>query len=63
LLALAIGRDIWRGRQSDSEASWRGELRVVASVGVGLAQATSGRNRSRVEQHEIKGFLQSRGPF
>jgi hypothetical protein len=20
-------------------------------------------NRSRVEQHEIKGFLQSRGPF
>jgi RHS repeat-associated protein len=28
-----------------------------------ITNSTTGSNRSRVEQHEIKGFLQSRGPF
>src|SRR5579885_3404888 len=41
LLALAIGRGVWRGQQSDSEASWGGELCVATSAGVSLAQETS----------------------
>jgi hypothetical protein len=34
---------------------------VIAAI-LGREMAKEG-NRSRVEQHEIKGFLQSRGPF
>ena len=41
LFALAIGRDVWRGCQPDSKTSWGGEFRIVVSVGIGLAQATS----------------------
>src|SRR5215472_708612 len=42
LSALGIGRDVWRGCQPNSEVSWCGEFRVVATVGVSLAQETSG---------------------
>jgi hypothetical protein len=41
LFTLAIGCDVWRGCQPDSKTSWGGEFRIVASVGIGLAQATS----------------------
>jgi hypothetical protein len=38
-------------------------LRIVASKLLKMQQVSRKGNRSRVEQHEIKGFLQSRGPF
>jgi hypothetical protein len=38
-------------------------FRLSPSSGPYQEPDTSKGNRSRVEQHEIKGFLQSRGPF
>jgi prepilin-type N-terminal cleavage/methylation domain-containing protein len=40
-----------------------GTLYGAARIPASFLDGTTNSNRSRVEQHEIKGFLQSRGPF
>jgi hypothetical protein len=57
--------DLWRtvGWRAYVQWEWGEQYGVVTTRGDNIWRVTWFRNRSRVEQHEIKGFLQSRGPF